>query len=275
MNDLRKQILAVRLAWILGVDENVRERRRGVRHERRPLEGVKQRRLICLLISLGALSDDSSPSRSTSRSMFFVLTLALSASSSITRRGNRETIMRPVRASSCPLVDVTHSKRLLRMVLFFLTTRMTGLELASDSPSDTRGDAFGEVAALVAGGEGVGSWMAAASGSDADRATSVARQGESRVESEETLVQTSLGLAAERIVEAGQDNDEVVPGIRRLADQAGVVRGLSRLHLADHHAATVPGSLAPGVLESPSRSSVMWCRRVTTSGGTRRRDQSL
>src|SRR3546814_7765507 len=56
---------------------------------------------------------------------------------------------------------------------------------------------------------------------------------------DEALVKTDLGLAAKIVIHAREDDDHLVAGIHRLADQPGIVAGLARLNVAADHAATV------------------------------------
>ena len=69
------------------------------------------------------------------------------------------------------------------------------------------------------------------------------------VESDEALVDSSLGLVAQVVVDAGNDDDHLVAGIRRLADQPRVVGRLAGLDMADHHAAAIPLSRSGRILE--------------------------
>ena len=66
---------------------------------------------------------------------------------------------------------------------------------------------------------------------------------------DEPLVQADLGLASQIVVEPGEDDDDLVAGIGRLADQTGVVARLAGLNIADHHSAAVERSIAGRVAE--------------------------
>ena len=60
------------------------------------------------------------------------------------------------------------------------------------------------------------------------------------VAADEALVDPRLGLVAQVVVDARDDDDQAIAGIRRLADQSGVVRGLAALDMAHDHAAAAP-----------------------------------
>ncbi len=71
-----------------------------------------------------------------------------------------------------------------------------------------------------------------------------------RVESEESLVEAKLRLAAEAVVHTREHDDQPIPGVRRLGDESDVVGGLARLDLADDHPASIPRTRPGWVLES-------------------------
>lgn len=57
-----------------------------------------------------------------------------------------------------------------------------------------------------------------------------------RRESEESLVQADLGLSSQIVMQSRQDDDDLVSGISRLADQSGVVSSLARLDMSYNQA---------------------------------------
>ena len=69
------------------------------------------------------------------------------------------------------------------------------------------------------------------------------------VESDKSLVDSSLSLVAQVVVDAGDDDDHLVAGVRSLADQSRVICGLAGLDMTDHHAPTVPLSRSGRILE--------------------------
>ena len=110
--------------------------------------------------------------------------------------------------------------------------------LAADCDADVRSNPQIEVPVLLAGREGV----------DVEKTTGqlahthphvnlVEAQAFAGVEPEDPLVDAGLRLTAQTVVDSCEHDDQLVTGVDRLADEARVVRGLARLHLAGHQAA--------------------------------------
>ena len=58
---------------------------------------------------------------------------------------------------------------------------------------------------------------------------------------DEGLIDALLRLLTQIVVNAGDDDDELVAGVSGACYQAGVVGRLARLHMTNDKAATVPG----------------------------------
>src|SRR3546814_16531307 len=73
---------------------------------------------------------------------------------------------------------------------------------------------------------------------------------------DEGLIDALLRLLAQIVVNAGDNDDELVAGVGGACYQAGVVGRLARLHMTDDKAATVPGcALAYRILPEIGRES--------------------
>ena len=95
-----------------------------------------------------------------------------------------------------------------------------------------------EVAPFEAGRDRVGPqlWIDAAH-PERDVLPAAAPALRGAVVAEKALVEPQLGLAAQVAVQPREHDDDGVAGIRRLADQARIARGLAGLHVADDEAA--------------------------------------
>ncbi len=60
------------------------------------------------------------------------------------------------------------------------------------------------------------------------------------VPSDKSLVYPGLGLVAQVVVYARNDDDQPVAGVGGLADQSGIVGRFPALYMANDHAATIP-----------------------------------
>ena len=67
---------------------------------------------------------------------------------------------------------------------------------------------------------------------------------------DELLVEAPLGLPAQQVGRAGEDDDQAVAGVDRLGDDAGEVGGLAALDIADDQALGLVGLVALRVAEA-------------------------
>ncbi len=71
----------------------------------------------------------------------------------------------------------------------------------------------------------------------------------SGITTDEALVDPGLGLVSKVVVNTRNDDDQPVPRICRLADQARIVGRLSALDVTDHHATPIPRNMLLGVAQ--------------------------
>ena len=83
-------------------------------------------------------------------------------------------------------------------------------------------------------------FLAAIELADTDYLVLAVGQHAGAVPSDKTLIDANLRLVAQIVVNPGDDDDELVSGIRCLAYQPGVVCRFSGLDMANDHAPTVP-----------------------------------
>ena len=92
-------------------------------------------------------------------------------------------------------------------------------------------------------------FLAAIELADTDYLVLAIGQHAGAVPSDKTFVDANLRLFAQIVVNPGDDNDELVSGIRCLAYQAGVIFRFSGLNMANDHAPAVPRTCLPGILK--------------------------
>ena len=138
-----------------------------------------------------------------------------------------------------------HSSTPFRTLTFFLTTRSSGRSAGMDA--ELRHGLPVEVALLgpVCRPVDDGRWVDPP-GADEGRPFLSHRYADL---ADEPFVQTDLGLASQIVVEPGKDDNDLVAGVGRLADQTCVVAGLARLDVADHHSAAVERTVALRIAE--------------------------
>ena len=127
-----------------------------------------------------------------------------------------------------------------------------------DEVLEGHADAVGDGLVEVPLGRGERGWppleIEAADAHDGLARERLPQQISGAVESDEALVDSSLRLVAQVVVDARDDDDHLVAGVRSLADQPRVVGGLAGLDMTDHHAPSVPLSRSGRILEESENS---------------------
>ena len=172
---------------------------------------------------------------------------ALSASSSISSIGASM-----VAEPSLALCSFSHAIRFLRVCGFFLITKTAGslrfwsgtLTAVAVCLSKSRC-----VVVNVMGRRGVEL-------AHPDELVALLGKEPRAVPADEPLVDPLLSLVAQIVVNAGDDDDNSVACVCRLADQPGVVGRLAGLNMPDNKPSPVPRPVLRGVLASCPRSCV-------------------
>ena len=171
---------------------------------------------------------------------------ALSASSSIRSIGSRI-----VDVPRCALCADSHSMRFRSVRVFFLITNTAGSTRFWRGTPTLSAIVLLKSRCDVVNAAGPTPEVEAANANDGLARERLSHQIAGTVESDEALVDSSLSLVAQVVVNAGDDDDHLVAGVRGLADQSGIVGRLAGLDMTDHHAPSVPLSGSGRILEEP------------------------
>ena len=144
-------------------------------------------------------------------------------------------------------------KKMLQGARVLLDDEHSGLVQIAQGHADARGSCTIEVTPRVGERNGVAA-LVKSTNADGAPLTILLREKTRAISPDEPFVHALLRLISKTVVNASDDDDQSVAGVRGLADQARIVRCLAGLHMADDHASAIPRPGFVGVLEQAENS---------------------